>query len=136
MGKLFAKKNIAVDLIISSPATRTIKTAQIIAEQISYKTKIKTEQKLYDAFADEILKVIQSVDSIYNSLVIVAHNPGLTSLSNQLIKEKITDIPTCGIVAIEFNNDWKDISEDSGNFIFYEYPKSTSQNNNCGHLLF
>jgi phosphohistidine phosphatase len=112
-----------VDLIISSPAKRAFDTAIIIAEQLKYKSKIKTDENLYDASADEILKTLKNVDEIFHSILIVAHNPGLTSLSNSLTNYYISNIPTCGVVAINFENEWKNLSAGNCRLLFFEYPK-------------
>jgi len=52
------------------------------------------------------------------------HNPGFTWLANGLTKEAIENIPTCGIVAIDFDvSSWNEIGKQSGTLRFFEYPK-------------
>src|SRR5438034_8146614 len=56
MGKRLAKRNVAPDLILSSPATRALKTAQIIAKKLDYKRKnILVNDRLYAVEASELL---------------------------------------------------------------------------------
>jgi phosphohistidine phosphatase len=36
----------------------------------------------------------------------------------------IENIPTCGIAAIEFDEDsWNDLKDKTGHLLFFEYPK-------------
>jgi phosphohistidine phosphatase len=124
MGELLKDKGINPELIISSPAKRASKTAQAIAEQIGYsKKKIIYDEDVYEASSRGLIEVIKKIDDKYSSVMLFGHNPGFTMLNNFLTKHYIDNIPTCGIVALEFNCAWKDITKNSGKFIFFEYPK-------------
>ena len=47
MGKLLKDEDLKPDLIVSSPATRAKKTAELIAKQCKYKGEIVINQSLY-----------------------------------------------------------------------------------------
>ena len=48
----------------------------------------------------------------------------MTNLANRLNDIEIDNIPTCGIFAIEFDTkSWRKVSEKTGSFISFEYPK-------------
>jgi len=124
MGKLLAGKKLLPDLIISSPANRASSTAKIIAEKVDYPNeKIIWDENLYEATANEILKVINEVDEKNKVLLLVAHNPGLTNFSNYLSNNFISNIPTCGVVAITLEKKWEEITRDDGKILLIEYPK-------------
>lgn len=78
---------------------------------------------MYEATSIKILDVINTVDEKYKSIVIVAHNPGLTLLSNYISDKYIDNIPTCGIVGLQVDKKWKEIGKNSCAQLFFEYPK-------------
>lgn len=125
MGKRLRKENISPDLICSSPATRALTTAQLVAEELGYKTKaIHEEPKLYHAGGDTILDVVRGFDDKHNAIMIVGHNPGMTEFANDLLNEEIDNIPTAGFVAAKLNIDqWKEARWGCGEMELYEYPK-------------
>lgn len=125
MGKRLRKENISPDLICSSPATRALTTAQLVAEELDYKAKsILEEPKLYHAGGDTILDVVRGFDDKHKAIMIVGHNPGLTEFANDLLNEEIDNIPTAGFVAARLNiNEWKEARWGCGEMFLYEYPK-------------
>ncbi len=131
MGKRLAQKNIKPDLIISSPAKRAASTAKRIAREISYPVdKIIKNDRIYHGSNSEVIDVIRNVKDSVNTLMIFGHNPGFTDLANYLSGSNIYNIPTCGVVEIDFNiNTWKDIDRNGGDLIEFDYPKKFSINN-------
>jgi len=124
MGEVLNDKKIRTDLIISSPAKRTKKTAIEIAAKIGYpEKKILYNEELYEASSNTLVKVIKKVDDKYDSVMLFAHNPGLTLLNNHISNHYIDNIPTCGIVALQLDKKWSEIDKNSCKFLFFEYPK-------------
>lgn len=124
IGNLLKEKGVKPDILISSPAVRAKKTAVVIAELIDYlKSKILIDENIYESSSTELIKIIQSFDDKYNSVMMFGHNPGFTMLNNYLTDSFIDNIPTCGVVGIRFNSSWKNIDGDSGKAFFFIYPK-------------
>ena len=124
MGEVLREKNIKPDYFISSPAKRTKKTAIIISDKLNFPAKnIVLIDELYEATSIKILDVINTLDEKYESVVIVAHNPGLTLLNNYISDKYIDNIPTCGIVGLQVDKKWKKIGKNSCAQLFFEYPK-------------
>lgn len=125
MGKVLKEKGLVPNLLLSSPAKRALSTAKKIAEELGYsKKEILTEEKLYHASKQTILKVVQKQKDKVESMMIVGHNPGLTELASLLAHINIGNIPTIGIVCIEFATDtWKDANQENSSFRFFDYPK-------------
>lgn len=124
MGTVLYDKKIKLDLIISSPAKRTKKTAIEIAAKIGYpENKILYNEDMYEASSNILIKVIKKIDEKYDSLMIFGHNPGLTMLNNHISNHYIDNIPTCGIVALQFDKKWSELDKNSFKFLFFEYPK-------------
>ena len=116
---------IKADLILSSPAKRAQKSAKTIAEIIGYSIDdINYDESLYDSSYTTYRYLLDSLDDKLNTVFIVAHNPTLTEVGERLSGAILTNIPTCSIVCIEFDvKSFKDIEEDSGKIIFFDYPK-------------
>ena len=95
------------------------------AESLGFPVEnILWSEELYLAPASDLVKFVQKTDNSVESILLVGHNPGLTSFANYLVHTKLDNIPTCGILGVNFSSDeWSQIAESSGEVIFYEYPK-------------
>lgn len=56
---------------------------------------------------------------------IIAHNPGLTDLCNQLCGRRALDnLPTAGFLAMELDaGSWADVAEGCGELVDYQFPR-------------
>ena len=125
MAKVFRDKKLKVDLIISSTAVRALSTAQEFAKKLDYKKEnILKSSELYLAELEELIDFVRNLDDDRKTIMMFGHNPGFTWLANALTNGSIENVPTCGIVAIDFRgSSWKEISNGSGSVRFFEYPK-------------
>lgn len=125
IGNILFKMKIEPDVILSSPAKRTLSTAKIILKELNLPKKyLLEEEKIYLASSNELLDLIKNLDDNLKRVMLVGHNPGLTDLSNFLSKQKIDNIPTCGIVGLKAEiNSWKEVNENIFAQEFFEYPK-------------
>ncbi len=125
MGRRLSKTGVAMDTIVSSNARRALDTAAAMARALGVKTSvIRTEPGLYHASADGILEIIYQLDDRLETVMMVGHNPGLTRLANRFLPQPIENIPTAGVVRLEFMTDtWRLI--DGGNLTSsdFDYPK-------------
>lgn len=112
------------EVFISSTASRAFYTALHICDQIGVdEGQIRLEKGLYHAGANEILNFVQNAPSC-NRLAVFGHNPGFTSAANALANLNLDNVPTCGIVGINFNvEDWKDVKFGDGVLAFFYTPK-------------
>ena len=115
-----------MDVIICSAALRTIQTANIIGKALSIPdANIIYSDKLYQADANTIEQVVQSLRDENNSIAVIAHNPGITDYVNRLIPDTQIDfMPTCGVFAVQSNCvHWKDFPVSEKTFRFICFPK-------------
>ncbi len=126
MVKILKKKGIEPDLILSSTATRALDFARIITDKLNYKKKnLISTRDLYLAGESEMLKIIQGIDDVRETVFLIAHNPGVTNLANSLCDYKLDNIPTSGIFCIEFEVDsWKNVDYGKGIFSSFDFPKN------------
>lgn len=125
MARVINKHNIKPDLIVSSPALRAAFTAINIIQLAGLSEDlIKYDNMIYEASTSMLLNLIKITNDEIDKLMLVGHNPGMTSLANYLSDKRIENIPTCGLLGMKLNiNNWKDLSEKSASFLFFEYPK-------------
>ena len=125
MGRRMTESAIRPSLILSSPATRAWATARTVASEISYPREfLQRDSRLYLASADQIISVLSEQDRGFNSIMIVGHNPGLTDLANRLVPGLTSNVPTCGLVAVELDTDHWDLSElPPLELLVFDYPK-------------
>ena len=113
MGERLAKRDVTPDLILSSPAKRALKTAQIIAKKLDYKlADIVVNERLYATGADDLLDVIRKLGAKPKSVMLFGHNPELTELAHRL-SSKIAHLPTCAVAEFTFDaKSWAAIGKD------------------------
>lgn len=120
------KELVAVpELIITSGATRARTTTDFFVKAFDYpESKLIKDDRLYDGGPKYILKRLKELDDKINSVAIFAHNPDITYVATFLAGQRFDNIPTCGIVCLEFDIEkWAQIDEDNGELKFFEYPK-------------
>ena len=124
MGLILKEKGLHPDLMLSSPAKRSLKTAKLIAEAIDYPKKhIKVHEGIYEQGLDALVELILGLDRSLDRVFLVGHNPELTDLANRLTGAGIENVPTCGIVSITFDlTHWKDCALTGGQLAFFERP--------------
>lgn len=125
IAEVLKKKNVNVDLILSSPALRALTTAKIFAKELGISEKeIVADENIYEASRKDLVNVLLKIDDSKNNVILFGHNPGLTYLSNYICDFETDNIPTCGIIGMQLEFDsWKYIGSKSCGFKFFEYPK-------------
>jgi phosphohistidine phosphatase len=125
MGERLKKLKILPDLLITSPGKRARSTAKKIARQIGYPKKdILIDDALYHGSDDMLIDIVKNLPDTTQSVMLFGHNPGFTAFANQLCNINIYNIPTAGIVAIDFHTDnWHDAEPGKGELVFFDYPK-------------
>ncbi len=121
--KEFLKKAKTPDLIVSSSAIRAMSTALIFARSLNYpENKIVINPNIYEAHELTLREIIENLSDEYSSVMLFGHNPGFTNAINTLSDSFIDNLPTCGLVSIEFKEkQWKEIT--TGKLKFSLFPK-------------
>ncbi len=126
MGQRLQQRGFLPDLIMSSPAVRAQRTAEIYAGTLGYPLEdINYHQQLAEANWPQLLALIQHAEDRYRRIFLVGHNPECTSLANVLGGLTLRKIPTAGMVALSFPfNSWAGLREQSGILLFFDFPKN------------
>lgn len=116
LSEYMSAHNIFPDTVLSSDAIRTRQTlAHINTAHTSFLNI------LYNASAETILKIISDLDDNLNSVMIVGHNPGITTAGITIgaTCDKAMDFSsTCKLVAISFMGLWRDMKSPFHSHVF------------------
>lgn len=106
--------------VFSSVATRAKQTSSIAKEIIFPSTEIIIDKELY-TFSHKALKNwIKSLDNSIDHAIIFGHNPAFTDIAYDFGSEFIINIPTAGVVWIEFEeDDWSIITKGKTKHIIF-----------------
>ncbi len=123
MANFLSSKINKICFLHSSSSVRTFETSKFFIDRIKFDL-IKYDDSLYHSSSFSILNLIRNYSDNFSSVAIIAHNPGLTNLINELTNIDLDNLPTTGIAEIDFNCiKWNDISLNNGNLIQIKFPK-------------
>jgi len=115
------------DLVIASPATRTMHTASVFCQNLDYNpSKISQVDDLYEGITTQhFIELLQTLPDAVQTVFVFGHNPTVYYLVYNLVKYFNGDMPTCSTVALDFEVEkWSEVSARSGKLAFQLTPKS------------
>ena len=100
-------------VVLCSSAKRAVETAMIFVQNIAFPIEsIVFKDELYTFDADELEEVIKTFNNDYDCVILFGHNAAITDFVNKFGDVFIENVPTSGVVSIEFDIDsWKDIKK-------------------------
>jgi phosphohistidine phosphatase len=120
----FKAYNIKVDKVYSSPAVRAYETCKIVHKTLGWDIDIvKVENGLYDFGGEQVINIIKNLPETYNTVMLFGHNHAFTSIANLFGNGYIDNLPTSGVVKINFEVDMWSLVE-NGKTEFVIIPKS------------
>jgi phosphohistidine phosphatase len=131
MARVFRKTKLKPGLILCSPAKRARDTLALGAPKAWAKGgHVRLEEKVYEASAKALLKLLRAVPDETSHVLIVGHNPGLQDLAIQLAKPGAPEIaefkqklPTAAVASFTFDTErWRSLKPSSGELQFYMTP--------------
>lgn len=117
------KSDPIIDFVLSSDAIRTKSTLDFFINALNINKSIVTfSHDLYDFSGENLIEVIKSVDDSINNLMVFGHNHAITHFVNMFGDRFIDNVPTCGVVIIEFEIEhWQNLN--SGKTVKTIFPK-------------
>lgn len=123
MAEQLSQRCQGIDLLISSPAKRTMMTRSFFEEVVSHKALL-VDPKIYEASQDILLELIRDLDDEYDSAMLFGHNPAFTYLYNHFSKNILDNLPTSGLFGIiSSSNTWSNVGRSNTDMDFLIYPK-------------
>jgi phosphohistidine phosphatase len=104
IARRLAARDLVPELILASPARRTLQTAEILVREFGASApRLLREESLYLAGAAELLRLAQATGPKITHLLIVAHNPGVSELVDTLLpQEPPAELAAAGLCSIGF----------------------------------
>ena len=119
VAKALKLKDCTPDVWLSSPAKRALSTCEIFEKTLNFtKNQTIVDEELYDFDGESVIRYIKRLSNELNEVMIFGHNHSFTSISNIFGDVLIDNLPTSGLVKINFDiEDWKDLKKGATEFI-------------------
>lgn len=136
MGGYLAEELLLPDLVLISPARRTVETWELVAPMLPEKPATQYEPRIYEARTSALLDVVQETEPAVKTLLMVGHNPGFEELAQSLTghgdryaaARMSQKYPTCGLAVLDFAiEDWRDVAERGGRLDRFVTPASLGE---------
>lgn len=126
MASRLKARGASIDRIVTSPALRTLTTARLVCATLGLdKGIIREDRQIYLAGSSRLMHVLSMLDEEVDSVLLVAHNPALTDLANDVARAGIDNLPTAGLVHVELPIEhWFEIGLGAGQVANFDYPKN------------
>ena len=122
MAQRLITESIIPQLLVTSPALRTLATADILAEHLEL-PRPSEDAKIYDADRQTLLGIVNQFSNNHNFIGLVGHNPAISQLLNYLTYES-RELSPGAIALITFEVDeWRLISINMGRLTWISSPK-------------
>lgn len=136
MGRYLAEELLLPDLVLISPAKRTVETWELVRPMLPERPGTHFEPRIYESPSERLLKVAQEVEPGVRTLLMIGHNPGFEELAARLTSHgdryaaarMAQKYPTCGLAVLDFDiEDWRDLSPRSGRLDRFVTPASLGE---------
>ena len=113
MGHRLGERGAIPDLIRSSTAVRARSTAQLMARAMGLMHEhVELDERLYGASPETILDIAAEADDAVGTVMIVAHDSGLSDLAYSLSDGESEHMPTCAVAEFRFDAEtWREAVE-------------------------
>jgi phosphohistidine phosphatase len=115
------RRKIAPDVVLCSSARRTIETLEGIRASLPAGVDVRIDGRLYGAPAERLLRAMRELDDAVHAVMVIAHNPGLEDLANELVgegdaalRERLWEkFPTGALASMSFDGRWAELGPGS-----------------------
>jgi len=130
VGRWLREQHLIPDMILSSPATRALTTAQQVCRQLDIdESAIVCDSRIYEADAQTLLSVLKT-NRHERRVLLVGHNPGLEDLLLKLVPHSVPlsangkCLPTAALAQLSFEGDWPGLAEGAAKLVTLVRPDS------------
>ena len=100
-------------LVLCSSSVRTRQTFDRIASSLPKSVEVRIESSIYEAGADELLRIARTVAEPIDSAMLIGHNPGIQELAIMLVAGDEARLrgkyPTGALATLAFRGAWADL---------------------------
>ena len=113
MGRLLRDEDLLPDLILTSSAVRARSTADLVAEASGYDGPVEQSRDFYLADSSAFIDALRRLPDDHTRVLVVAHNPGLEELLDELTGEdEMLPTAALAVVAVPIEN-WRGLRADA-----------------------
>jgi len=117
----------SLNRIVSSSARRAAETTQLFSGELELEA-ITYSEDLYLSSPHTLLDAARAQDDEEGAIMLVAHNPGISSFTGMLIDRDLGDLPTAFLAIVSFEVEaWKDVAFGRGELVHLDTPKGSVQ---------
>ena len=128
MGELMARNGFDPMVILVSPAVRAKETARLVKDTGNLTGELRFEHRIYEASSQGLRQVVSEVDDVYNSAMLVGHNPGIEGFIRYLTGA-LEPMPTAALAVVELKIEkWDAIDDGCGELRALYRPKEEMRN--------
>lgn len=133
MADYIARSPYRPDHVLCSSARRAVQTCEPLVAALGASVPVDYRDVLYHAMPDVLLSEAKTAPDTAETILIIAHNPGLVLLAMGLARDPddgvatrvANGVPTCGFIVFEFPNakSWSELAEGEGETVFFGRPR-------------
>jgi phosphohistidine phosphatase len=105
VGHALAAIGVTANVIISSPLTRSIQTAEIVAQELGHEERILLDDALRPEATFEQFKALVNRHKEQASMLVVGHDPSMTEFVNRVLSNgaplAAVEMKKCGVAKVE-----------------------------------
>jgi phosphohistidine phosphatase len=105
LARILSNENLIPDYFLASPAIRTKQTSAIIIEQLAPSLIPQVEMDLYNGDDAAYVKQIFSVNTNWTCLILIGHNPSISSLAGRLTHKPFVGLHPGEAAILEFEKE-------------------------------
>ena len=124
MGRRMKARKLSPDIVITSPAKRTIQTLELISSEAAISTeRVVFNENIYEASLTDLRNVLQGLGDECDNVMMIGHNPGMTWLVKHLTKDEMGAMPTAGMATVHLKcEQWKDLGSCPATLKDFDFP--------------
>lgn len=137
MGRYLRETGARPDLVICSPALRTVQTAHLALAALGEpQPPVRFEPRIYEAETATLLEVVRQADPAARHVLMIGHNPGFQELVLLLVGDNpadagsplIANFPTAALAMLALDVErWADAAAERGRVIDFVTPRALGQ---------
>lgn len=117
LARVLKEREVSFDLLLKSPAQRTLQTAEIIGESIKIGLE-DVKDDFYMADSEALFTVINQLSDQYHRVILVGHNPGISTLLAYLTNDFHLSLLPGMMAVVDLEADsWQAVSRGSGTLV-------------------
>lgn len=124
MGRFLTRNEQKPRHVLASSAVRAATTARLAGEAGGWDCPLEVEDSLYGASPADVLARLAAVPDDAERVLVVGHEPTLSSLVGELVGSAPPRFPTGALARVDFDaSRWSDVAPRKGTLVFLVPPR-------------